>query len=242
MTAAITAADIATAGTANVTVFNPTPGGGASAPATFTINNPVPAITTLSPNSGTAGGPAFTLTVDGSNFVAGSVVRWNGSDRVTTFGNNAQLTAAITAADIATAGTANVTVFNPTPGGGESAPATFTITTTNPNPVPAITILSPNARQAGGPAFTLTVNGSNFVTGSVVRWNGTDRVTTFVSNAQLTAAITAADIATVGTANVTVFNPTPGGGESPASTFTISNTPVPIPLFLPLILNSSPLL
>ena len=141
---------------------------------------------------------------------------------MTTFVNNAQLTAAITAADIATAGTANVTVFNPTPGGGVSAPATFTITATNP--LPAITTLSPNSGQAGGPAFTLTVDGSNFVAGSVVRWNGTARVTTFVNNAQLTAAITAADIATVGTANVTVFNPTPGGENRP---------PAPLPSPIP---------
>ena len=63
---------------------------------------------------------------------------------MTTFVNNTQLTAVITAADIATAGTANVTVFNPTPGGGESATAaTFTITATNP--LPAITTLSPNS-------------------------------------------------------------------------------------------------
>jgi hypothetical protein len=41
--------------------------------------------------------------------------------------NSGQVTAKITAADIATAGTASVTVKNPAPGGGTSNPLTFTI-------------------------------------------------------------------------------------------------------------------
>src|SRR6185295_629608 len=51
-----------------------------------------------------------------------------------------------------------------------------------------------------------------------------NRTTTFVSSTQLTAAIPASDIATVGTANVTVVNPAPGGGTSNALTFTILST------------------
>jgi hypothetical protein len=217
--AAITAADIATAGTASVTVFNPAPGGGTSNAQTFTINNPVPTTTSISPLSATAGGAAFNLTVNGTNFVNGSTVRWSGSARTTTYVSGSQLTAAITTADIATAGTASVTVFNPTPGGGTSNAQIFTIN----NPAPAITSLSPSSATADGGAFTLTVNGTSFVSGSIVKWNGSDRTTTYVSGTQLTAAITAADIATAGTASVTVFNPTPGGGTSNAQMFTINN-------------------
>ncbi|MDD1660530.1 MAG: lectin like domain-containing protein, partial [Methanomicrobiales archaeon] len=231
VTASIPASDIATAGTAQVTVFNPTPGGGSSNSLTFTINpasNPVPAITILSPSSATAGGPAFTLTVTGTGFVPSSSIRWNGAARTTTYISSTQLTAAILASDIATQGTASVTVFNPTPGGGTSAAKTFTITLAN-NPVPAITTLSPSSATAGGPAFTLTVTGTGFVSTSKVRWNSLDRTTTFVSSTQLTAAIPASDIATVGTASVTVFNPTPGGGTSGAKSFSITaaNNPVP---------------
>jgi FG-GAP-like repeat/Abnormal spindle-like microcephaly-assoc'd, ASPM-SPD-2-Hydin/FG-GAP repeat len=57
------------------------------------------------------------------------VVNWNGSARATTFVNQSQLTAAISAADIATASTAWVTVVNPAPGGGTSNVAFFTTTT-----------------------------------------------------------------------------------------------------------------
>jgi hypothetical protein len=110
-----------------VTVFNPTPGGGTSNALTFTINNPVPALSSLSPNSATAGGPGLTLTVNGSKFVSTSVVRWNGSNRTTTFVSSTQVKASILASDIAKAGTAQVTVFNPTPGGGTSNALTFTI-------------------------------------------------------------------------------------------------------------------
>jgi hypothetical protein len=89
--------------------------------------SPVPAFTSLAPMSATAGGAAFTLTATGTDFVAASVVRWNGADRATTFVSGTQLQAAIPASDIAVAGTAQVTVFNPAPGGGISNPLTFTI-------------------------------------------------------------------------------------------------------------------
>ena len=233
LTATIPASDIATAGTANVTVVNP--GNLTSNTATFTINNPSPTITTISPATAVAGSGGFTLTITGTNFVNGSVVRWNGSDRTTTFVSSTQLTAAIPASDVATAGTANVTVFNPAPGGGESGAVTFTIN----NPAPTISSISPATTVAGSGNFTLTITGTNFVNGAVVRWNGNPRPTTFVSSTQLTAAIPASDVATAGTANVTVFNPAPGGGESGAVTFTIQDNTVGSPqqyrVMLPLI-------
>ena len=89
--------------------------------------NPKPAITSLSPSSATHGGPAFTLTVTGTGFLSSSVVNWNGSPRATTYGSSTGVTATITAADIAKAGTFKVTVTNPAPGGGTSAAKTFTV-------------------------------------------------------------------------------------------------------------------
>src|SRR3989441_4591701 len=218
--ATITAAYIATAGTASVRVFTSPPGGGNSNALTFTINipaNPVPTLGSLVPTSASAGTGAFTLTVNGTNFVSGSVVRWNSSARTTTFVSGTQLRAAIPASDVATAGTASVPAFSPTPGGGTSGALTFTIN----NPVPTIASLTPGNATVGAAAFTLTVNGTNFVSGSVVRWNGGARTTTFVSGTQSQAAIPASDVATAGTASLTVFSPTPGGGTSGALTFTV---------------------
>ena len=226
LSAAITATDLATAGTALVSVFTPAPGGGASNSQMFTVNtndNPLPTTTGINPSSVTAGAPGFTLTVSGTGFVAGSIVQWEGLDRTTTFVSSTQLTAAITASDVAAAGTALVTVFSPAPGGGASNAQTFTIET-NDNPMPSTTGLTPSAATAGAGAFALTVNGTGFVPDSIVRWGGSDRATTFVSATQLSAAITATDVAAAGTALVTVFSPAPGGGASNAQTFTINES------------------
>ena len=225
LTADIPASDIATAGSATVTVFNPAPGGGTSAGKTFTItsgSNPVPTLSGISPASATAGSPAFTLTVTGTGFIGSSKVRWNGVDRTTHYVSATSLTADIPASDIATVGSATVTVFNPAPGGGASAGKTFAIGQQSGNPVPVLSGISPDSATAGGSAFTLTVTGIGFIGSSKVRWNGLDRTTHYVSATSLTADIPASDIATAGSATVTVFNPTPGGGTSAGKTFTIT--------------------
>ena len=207
--------------------------GGGTSPSSITQptssgSNPTPTITTISPNSTVAGGAAFTLTINGKNFVAASMVNFGGSAPATTFINSAQLTAAIPAASIASTGTPAVTVTNPAPGGGTSKAMYFTITSgTITAPVPTIQVLFPTCIPAGEPSFQLQVAGpypgSNFVTGSVVRWNGSDRPTTSDAINGLVAQISASDIAAAGAAAVTVFNPGPGGGSSNALTFTINS-------------------
>jgi hypothetical protein len=95
-------------------------GGGNSLQSPPPSSNPSPSISSVSPTYANAGGNALTLAVTGSGFIASSAVRWNGSSRTTTFGGSTQLQAAILASDIAAAGSAQVTVFNPSPGGGTS--------------------------------------------------------------------------------------------------------------------------
>jgi uncharacterized repeat protein (TIGR01451 family) len=102
-----------------------------------------------------------------------------------------------------------------------------TTTTTVQYPLPSISSLSPSSKTRGGAAFTLTVNGSGFATGSEVRWNGEERTTSFVSISQLTALIHEEDIAETGTIEVTVFNPTPGGGTSEIREFSVTAPFVP---------------
>lgn len=88
---------------------------------------PAPTLAALAPAQATAGGAAFTLTLRGGNFALGSVVRWNGGNRATTFDSATKLEAVIVASDIAQAGIAQLTVFTPAPGGGTSSPLPFTI-------------------------------------------------------------------------------------------------------------------
>jgi uncharacterized protein (TIGR03437 family) len=220
LTAQVGAGDIAFPGTASVTVFNPAPGGGTSNALSFAITNPVPVVTGLSPAAVLFGSPAFAMQVTGNNFVENSVVRWNGQDRPTTFVNSTQLTALISAADVAVAANVPVTVFNPAPGGGLSNAFSFSVFA--PAGAPVLTALTPTFVNFGGPAFELTLTGSNFVPTSVVQWNGANRPTTFVSSTSLKALIPASDISFAGSASVRVFSPPPGGGTSFALRFSIA--------------------
>jgi len=92
----------------------------------------------------------------------------------------------------------------------------------NNNPVPTISSLSPDHATVGGSAFILTVNGHDFISSSIVNWNNSARQTTFVNSGQLTASIGQGDIAAVGNAQVSVFNPSPGGGTSSSLMFSIA--------------------
>jgi hypothetical protein len=92
------------------------------------------------------------------------------------------------------------------------------------NPQPLLyPSLVPVSTAPGGPAFSLTVNGTGFVAGAVVEWNGSPRTTTFISSSSVQAAISAADIATAKTALITVVNPAPGGGTSNMVYFPVTN-------------------
>jgi outer membrane protein assembly factor BamB len=71
-------------------------------------------LTSISPTSVVAAGPAFKLTVLGSGFGSGDTVQWNGSNRATTYVSTTELIAQINEADIAAAGSASITVTNPT--------------------------------------------------------------------------------------------------------------------------------
>ena len=142
-----------------------------------------------------------------------SRVRWNGADRPTTFISDTQLRAEITAADLATTGTASVTVFTPAPGGGVSNALTISI---QANPAPTITSVNPPSLPMGTPGVSLVANGSGFSPASKVRWNGMDRPTTYIRSDQVRATIPASDLTAPDVAEVRVLNPGPGGGASPA--------------------------
>src|SRR5579863_1046193 len=102
------------------------------------------------------------------------------------------------------------------------------LTLAQTNPVPLINQpLVPDAVAPGGGGFTLALNGTGFVSGSVVNWNGSRLATTFVSSSQLTASVPASDIATANTASVTVVSPGAGDETSNVVFFPVAlSTPV----------------
>lgn len=87
------------------------------------------------------------------------------------------------------------------------------------NPAATLTSLSSTTATHGASNTTLTINGSSFVRGAAFLWNGNYRTTTWLSATQLSVAIPAADLATTGTATVTVSNPNSNASNS--LTFTI---------------------
>jgi len=94
------------------------------------------------------------------------------------------------------------------------------------NPVATLAAISPTTISSGGGDFTLTVNGTNFVNGdAIIKWNGTDRVTTYVSANELTTTIPANDIAVGGTATVTVTN---SCGTTSGQTIAITSVCAPV--------------
>lgn len=224
LTGAIPASDLAlsSASEAQITVLNQGPGGGASNFRSVAINNPQPQVTSLSPSSLQAGAAPFTLTVNGSNLVQSAAVHWNGSTRATQFVSPSQLTASIPASDVSAQGTAQVTVFAPPPGGGTSSALAFTTQPLTSNPLPAISSLSDTSAPAGWPGFPLTFNGTGFVAATVGQWNGSDLNTNVLSNSVLKSAVPLDDLATAGTAQVTLSNPSPAGGTSSAANFAIN--------------------
>jgi len=162
---------------------------------------PAQNLTSLTPNSANAGSNGLTLTVNGNGFTDKSVVLWNGNARTTQFGTSQKLTATLSANDLGTPGTNTIAVF--TAGLGITNALTFKLNTV----APTITAIDPSTTVEGSPAFTLTVMGQNFVQGSTVLWNNSQRVTTFVNATQLRAAITVGDVRSAGRATVQVLNP-----------------------------------
>jgi hypothetical protein len=202
-----------------VTVYT-TGGGGTSNAQTFTVNNPMPTTTSLSPNSETVGDPAFTLTVNGTNFVAGSKVKWGGADRTTTYVSSTQLTVAIPASDIAGNGTASVTVVNPTPGGGTSNAQTFTINYSIPN----IVSVTPSTSAAN---TWVHIAGTGFGTGGASSCVTFSKALNATTKNWTTTGIDAYVPAGAKTGNVTV---TTQGGTSNGVAFTVqATTPPPKP-------------
>jgi hypothetical protein len=199
-------------------------------------------ISFIAPSQANAGGAAFTLSVasPSGGFVTQTVVQWNGKTIPTTYVSASSVTATVSAALIAKAGTAFVNTLNPFSGAGNNGLSNTLTFLINPaaNPLPTISAISPTSATAGAASFTITVTGTNFIPtsdpsgGSQVRFNLGPTQSTLpilsVTSTQITATFassllvntTAAPV----TGIVTVYNPpaagTPagsGGVQSPNS-------------------------
>ncbi|MCS6803244.1 MAG: hypothetical protein NZ773_15060, partial [Dehalococcoidia bacterium] len=114
-----------------------------------------PTLTALQPSSAPQNGPAFTLIVTGTHFLAGTVALWNGSARATTVLNSTTLSVAIPASDLTTAGTATVTARYGQAADSISNGLPFSILPPTPTPTPSPTATpSPTPTPTSGRTIT----------------------------------------------------------------------------------------
>lgn len=185
-----------------------------SVPLLVLAPGPNPTVTGLAPNTAIVGSPGFTLTVNGANFTIGSIVQWGGAPLTTNFVSSNQITASITATQIAKTGATPVSVqAYSNPSAPISNAMNFTVA-----PVPPLTLQSvfPSIIPSGSNDLTLTAVGLSFASNAVIQWNGTALATNQVSSTELRATVPAADVATPGSASITVRNPSGGGIVSAA--------------------------
>jgi hypothetical protein len=192
----------------NITVYNPGSGGGFSPPLTFTIKNPVPTLTSITPEYSDGNVTTITLAVKGDYFVYDSDVRFNGSSAnvTTTFVDRNNLTASILRSKLGS-GTITVTVFNPSYGGGTSAGKSFNLYTPTPTltKYPTSTKTTVSSYKSSTPQRTRTRTPTRTITGTII-------ITPSVTPGQLTPSVT--------------IETTPGS-ITPESTTSGTSTPEP---------------
>lgn len=196
-------------------------------------NNPVPVLSSMSPASAPLFSPDTVLTVNGSGFFLGSFVQWNGMNLPTTFVSPTQLTAILSStlfiqfSPFTFGDTAQITVFNPAPGGGTSAPLVFNVSSLTG--VPSISSIAPNTVVAGAFSFRLVVTGSGLLNARIF-WGGTQLLGFSPSDTEAIVFVPSALIATAGTVQVTAAGPS---GTSNAVPFTVAAPATPAAPGLP---------
>lgn len=193
----ITAADLSSPRQLSIVVLNP--GGTASPAVLLPIVLPVPTISALNPSSVTSGDVGFTVTVTGSNFSTRSVINVNGVPKATTFVTaTGALQATVAAADISAPGNVAITVAD---GTLLSAPVQLEVRR------PTISSITPNVLPFGAVSERIRVQGSNFLTTSVIVFNGTALPTEFnFEDGSLSATLTGAQLNAPGSYFVFVRN------------------------------------
>jgi hypothetical protein len=176
-------------------------------------------VTSISPTTVVAGSGPLTLTVNGTGFQSTTTIQAGDVAEVTSYVSATQVSATLTAEQLASGAELPVIALNGTASSGSGPAVNLSVT----NPAPVIAALTPAVLPAGSGASTLAVTGSGFVPTTVIDVNGSGRATVFESATQVDVALTAADLASVGSLALTAVNGTPGGGTSAAAALAINN-------------------
>lgn len=233
----VPAALLTQAGTLPVTVTR-TFDGAVSSPLFVQVfaQAPTPIAHSLLPSVLSVGDAPGLLYVHGAGFTSQSVILLDGQERTTRLHDPSKVSTELQAADLSTKGVRTVTVSTPAPGGGTTLPLLLAVHAERPMPI--INRVSGNDGAshalAGGGVLRLLVEGQGFGPSSVVRWNGQPlpaQWTCWTSGGctagpgeltRLWVDVPADQVAQPGVSRVTVFNPGPGGGESPEQFFVLT--------------------
>lgn len=181
-----------------------------------------PVLTSLSPADVVVGVAGVTVTLTGSNFLPGSTVAFNsgipGRNLAPVVGSRSstQLSVTLPSSALEVAGSYQVMVVNPAPG-GSSETRTFTVRA----PLPTLTALSHSTVQAGSLGDTLFLEGTGFYSESMAMLSGAIRTATLVTPTRLRVVLGPNDLSTARRYDVAVLNPSPGGGLSPSRPFDV---------------------
>jgi hypothetical protein len=215
VTATLTLAPVTALGAHNVTV---TARGLASNAVTFTVLGAT--LGSIAPNTG-ARGKGVNVTLTGTNLstvTAVNVPAGSGINVSNVVASSTTVTATLTIS--ATTALGGYAVNVTTTGGAISNNVIFSVVSTSV--VPTLNSITPNARVAGSPAFTVTLTGSGLSGATAVNTNAANII---VSNVQavndntVTATFTVTGPTVPGAKNVTVTTPTV---NTNAVTFTVT--------------------
>lgn len=203
LNARLSAEDVSAPGVLRISVHTPPPGGGTSLGLEIVVAHEAPFLSAFEPAAAEAGDGPLTLTIHGLGFHSDAVVRWDGSDRATTWLSERQLLALITDSDLLVGGRFAVSVHQP--GTQPSSDVEFVVR----NPAPSFVALHPGHVFAGRGPVTLEVEGTDFLPGLTLLWDGTARPATWLSSDRLRLTIPSADISVPRTVSLVGLNPDP---------------------------------
>jgi trimeric autotransporter adhesin len=182
--------------------------------------NPIPNVTSVSPPTVYVDSPTTKITMTGTGFLSSTLAYLQNNNSSTplptTYVSATQITALIPDTVLSSAGTVDLYVTNPAPGGGSSSTSIQVVSAE-----PSIGSITPASIVAGTASELIVISGQNFMSGAKVEWNGVSIPTTYINSGQLQVQPTTAELATAGMVQLAVANPSPGT-ISPATSFNVT--------------------
>ncbi len=182
------------------------------------LPNPVPEMTSASPDRVLRGSSATDMIIEGNKFIRTTEVFWEDQLLESRFIDNHHLSVVIPQALLHKAGVFKISVVNPAPEGGTNS-INFVVT----NPIPTITALEPAETVAGTQILTLNIQGTGFFEETEIHFGGIKKSATYVSSSKMQIELASEDLKIPGQYEVMASNLPPGGGDSHKVMFTVKN-------------------